>query len=79
MKIFIYVLFDIREPEHYRYAGKATDVKTRIIKHRSESLRNNRTKKERWIFKVLKEGSDIDYIVLMEKLRKDSERRKKFH
>jgi hypothetical protein len=66
MSAHVYVLFDVREPEHYRYVGVSVNPHVRRQQHVDESkktLARGRWKAT-WIRHVLRENADIGYAVI---------------
>ncbi len=58
----IYALVDRCKPEEYRYIGKTNDIDRRLREHVSDS-RNPVSHKDRWIRKIVAEGSRIVAVV----------------
>lgn len=66
MSAHVYVLFDSREPSHYRYVGVSVNPHDRCRQHVDESkktLARGRWKAS-WIRKVLCEGGNVKYAVI---------------
>lgn len=64
---FIYALIDPIEPDIIRYVGKANNMKSRLIKHISES-KKSKSFKNNWIKKLIHEGKKPEMILLKEVL-----------
>jgi len=64
-KTFIYGLKEANSDE-IKYIGKADNPKNRLIRHKSDAKRNNKTKKEKWIVKCIKNNIKIDIVILEE-------------
>jgi hypothetical protein len=61
--VYIYGLYDQREPEHIRYVGKTNRLKRRMVEHVHHSI-NNKTYKDKWIKKLIADGQNPMMIIL---------------
>lgn len=67
MTVFIYGLFDAREPRQFRYVGRTFTIKQRIQSH----LRGGCATTKKWVRQVSRSGGIVGFDVLETVLERD--------
>ena len=79
MQKFTYIYGLKKEDEEIiRYIGKANDPKQRLERHINESKRLNKTRKHKWINKIINNGEKIIVIILEKVKLEDWEEKERF-